>query len=611
MLAILLILTSTLALSPLVEDADAISSFSFKYSELPQTQTKPITKDVDTVAYNSLLRPELKSVALSKPVVTDSDAVLSFNLMEEYLPTSNPKPIVSSSDAVLSFNLAHPLESPTEPTPEPTPTPTPTPTPEEQPTITITSPSEINLSQSITISGNLYPPQSLILTLTLYSPSGETIEQPVLSTLSGSYSFEFQPNEVGEWIAKIECVINGNLIQNQTSFTVKEKQVEVGYAIIVVGRNDEWLSQQYIDLTAEFVYQCLKKRGFSDDRILYLNPRLIEKVDMLTSKQNLTYAFELVKQNLSVNKPLLLYLIDHARNNEFLLNGFEEVLTADELDSLLDSLTGYEITVIIEACNSGSFIDELSEQGRIIVTSTSASSNALLEKTGATFSRYFFNAIAKGKSIAEAFEEASNAPEIKAYSEMLSKMGLNPQTPLLDDNADGEGHAADELEKEGGFASSTYIGSQFSLDFPPVITAVVEDKTVELGEEVELWAEVAGDVKEVYATIVEPSINLTLSNESMHELNLTEIELSKQDGLYKAKFKPAEEGNYTVIIHAVDEGGNLALPKEVVIEVKSALNKQQIKQQIISLILEYIQAPAEQKQQIRQQIIELILKYIT
>lgn len=394
----------------------------------------------------------------------------------------------------------------------------------------------------------------------------------MLSTISGFYSFTFPPNEAGAWSVNGTCIIDCEAIRSKTiRFSVNPYHVDVGYAILIVGRNDGWLSQEYIDLTANRTYETLLKRGFTDERIVYLNPGQHENVDMLTSTDNVSHAINTwAKERVSVDIPLLIYLVDHAKNDDFLLNGLKETLPSSALDSYLDMLTAdtgcHDITIIIEACNSGSFIDDLSDAGRIIVTSTGETAISLIETSGATFSKYFFNAISKGKNVKAAFEEASNAPEIIEYPG-------RPQVPLLDDNGDGVGHTAPLCCGEGALASSTYIGTQFgALDFPPTIVDAVTNKTLHVNEELELWARVVDDsaIKSVYASIFEPDYAIDpISNATMHEMNVTTVELIEKGGdTYTANFIPTKVGRYIVIIHANDEEGNIASPREVVIIVE-------------------------------------------
>ena len=453
--------------------------------------------------------------------------------------------------------------------------------------ITISAePSAINISESVTISGDIIPAHSAIVTLTFTSPAGTTIEQPVLSTISGAYRFVFPANEVGTWLVNATWAGDADHAGNTSEtipFNVTSTEIDVGYAIIIAGRNDEGLSQPYIDLTANATYRILLKRGFTAERIFYLNPTEqdangdgVSDVDRISSLTNVSYAINTwAEGNVGVGIPLLICMMDHGGSDMFLVNGAANILTASDLNSYLNELTAdtgcHDIVVVYEACSSGSFVDDLSATGRIIVTSTGIDADAGIDNTGAFFSKYFFKGISDGKAIKEAFEDASNAPEIIAYSQLLVSFGLPPQTPLLDDNGNGVGHAIPLAGTgDGSLAASGYIGTQWgALDFPPTITGVIQNQKVVVDTSIDIWAVVVDDfaIDDVYATIIEPSYNVSGADDTLFEVNLTTLYLEDPDadGNYTASFALTESGNYTVIVHATDGEGNIASPKQCTI----------------------------------------------
>ncbi|RKZ30584.1 hypothetical protein DRQ36_05055 [bacterium] len=121
------------------------------------------------------------------------------------------------------------------------------------------------------------------------------------------------------------------------------------------------------------------------------------------------------------------------------------------------------IFFIYNAPKSGSFIDELSESGRIIATSTDSSLSSWI--FGSIFFPYLiFNKLAVGRSFAEAFNFAAAVIGIV--------MGDSYQIPMLDNNGDGVWHT-DPLPAGGDGSLAAAIkwdtGSRAPFE-TPVIT---------------------------------------------------------------------------------------------------------------------------------------------
>jgi hypothetical protein len=161
-------------------------------------------------------------------------------------------------------------------------------------------------------------------------------------------------------------------------------------------------------------------------------------------------------------------MVGHCNNksDKFIVNGANDALTASYLNNSLNQLTNARgcdnITVVCEACNSGSFIYNHSCKGRIIVTSTGVNADSMNNETmGGVFSYYFFDNISTGKTIKDAFEAASKSKMIIQNSKDLIYARRPPQTPLLDDNGDGNGSAIPlNNDTDGSLAACRYIGTQ-------------------------------------------------------------------------------------------------------------------------------------------------------
>ena len=227
------------------------------------------------------------------------------------------------------------------------------------------------------------------------------------------------------------------------SITVK---INVGYAIIIAGRMDDGCAELAINISANNTYEVLLNRCFTKERIFYLHPSKGQGVDNISSIKKIDDAITWAQNNVSVNVPLFIYLVGHCENDTFIINGTNnDTLTATALNNSLNRLSNEteceDITVICEGPDSGNFIDDLSNDRKVIISSTGVTLCSKYHKEmGGVFSHCFFDNISSGKSIKAAFENASNSSVIKHYSTTICKnKGHLPQTPWLDDNGDGKG----------------------------------------------------------------------------------------------------------------------------------------------------------------------------
>ena len=122
----------------------------------------------------------------------------------------------------------------------------------------------------------------------------------------------------------------------------------------------------------------------------------------------------------------------HLVRNEFLLEKTEvpfgkgstweeKYLSPELLDIWLDMLPeGTPVTVVIEACYSGNFINQDGQKSALvgdnctIIVSASGDKQSKIARSS-SFSRTFFSLIERNKPIADAFEQAQDKLERMAY----------------------------------------------------------------------------------------------------------------------------------------------------------------------------------------------------
>src|SRR5690606_19090395 len=113
----------------------------------------------------------------------------------------------------------------------------------------------------------------------------------------------------------------------------------------------------------------------------------------------------------SVNN-VTVYLVDHGGTNVFRTNPTETLNAADLaswLDTLQSDIDG-TLTIVYDACESGSFLGNLfaPSASRVVITSTSPGEEAHFVTGGVvSFSGIFWTNILNGDSVAESFDAAS------------------------------------------------------------------------------------------------------------------------------------------------------------------------------------------------------------
>ncbi len=235
-----------------------------------------------------------------------------------------------------------------------------------------------------------------------------------------------------------------------------------GKVVILAGRKSEtdplWPATDYL---ADLAYTTLRYRGFTKDNLQYLSPEPVEDVDgnglyddidNVNSFANTAHSFT----NWCANSDrLFVYLVDHGGDSAgdgFFRLSATETLTAAQLDAWLDALQDAApttvVTVLLDFCYAGSFLDELeyTDPARRIVVAACGSGQPSYFVAGGlvSFSDAFFSGILLGYDVMTCFEMAADAMD--TY-----------QTAELDDNGDG----AYSTTNDGALATGYYIGPTY------------------------------------------------------------------------------------------------------------------------------------------------------
>lgn len=346
-------------------------------------------------------------------------------------------------------------------------------------------------------------------------------------------------------------------------------------AIIVAGGgayegNSLWDATQ---LNANYAYRTLAYNGFNKSRIQYLSSDtdldldgngVFDDIDARATAAGLEQA--ITGWALDADE-VVLYLVDHGGDGTFRMSG-TETLTASAVDGWLDILQETmpgRVTVVYDACESGSFLPELvppEGKERIVVSSTAPRESAYFISQGAiSFSYFFWSQIFNGSTVGEAFDLSAQAMD-KATGQ---------QHPMIDDNGDGVGNG----DGDGLLAGTSAIGEASGTNGDaPVIGTVSPDQTITEGNTASLYAEGVNDadgIARVWAVIKPPDYAPDSAGSPVQ--GFPRIDLLPVGGdRYEAAFDDFSiEGTYYVAVYASDRLGNTAAPILTTVSVNHPL----------------------------------------
>ncbi len=337
--------------------------------------------------------------------------------------------------------------------------------------------------------------------------------------------------------------------------------------------------QDNIDKVVTTVYDFYRSKGYSDDAIYFLttNGDLAGRDDDATL-DNLQFAItEWAKSNLTANRQLMLYLVDHGDPDIFYLNkSKQQALRPEQLDAWLDqledALPGIKITVILEACYSGSFIDgdtsiSRNEANRLLITSTNPKNVAYASASGAYFSDFFLSSLEQGYTLYDSFRIARGVTHA-----LVGRLPQDQrQEPQLDANGNGIANEPGDITLSSEYGNGYIEGAQ-TPNLEPFVAQVQGSNTITNQRGV-IQAIVHDDraVKRVWAVIKAPSYEPpTDSTELVPEVLPTLVLLAQNQnvaesgfsGTFAAEYPGFDEiGVYQVAVYAEDTQGLVSRPK--------------------------------------------------
>jgi hypothetical protein len=348
------------------------------------------------------------------------------------------------------------------------------------------------------------------------------------------------------------------------SVTIHRLGASKGAVVVVGGRNNSGSLQANIDYATNRAYRTFRNAGFDADDIFYLSPTPqdadndgVNDVISPTTWANVHAALHWAAGQVGPGVPFYLYAMDHGGIEAFCADGCSVSgrVSSQDLSAWLDELEASsgcdQVTVIIEACHSGSFIDQeaasLSKNGRVVIASTGRTNLAYASAQGAYFSDAFFSAVVESNSLMASFSQAQGAVALTGVS----------QTPWLDDNGDQRFDASD-----GALAANRYIASAFGALSPEISSASVSKQAGTISA----WVQPGNEpLQLVWAAVYPPSFQEPTFTTMELGVPLVRLERDPQrEGHFSGTYGTfGEEGRYRVVIYAEDRAGNQALPKLV------------------------------------------------
>ncbi len=231
------------------------------------------------------------------------------------------------------------------------------------------------------------------------------------------------------------------IIANSSDDLITPKATYFGAWIVIGGDREDHDKLKWIKYTCNKTYEILLDCGYTASEIYYLFPDADWAVECpyanaYTTRANIQNAIQVwTAGQVGAGEALGIYMMDHGGVDVLPLPGVD--LSANDLDTSLniyETTTGNNRTIIVyDACHSGSFINNIAQDNRIIVTSTSDALNAF--GCPPFFFDAFWSASKNSKTIGVAFEEAESSIHALGYG--------NTQKPWIDDDHDGVGHETD------------------------------------------------------------------------------------------------------------------------------------------------------------------------
>jgi hypothetical protein len=292
-----------------------------------------------------------------------------------------------------------------------------------------------------------------------------------------------------------------------------------------------------IEFMTDQVRQTLKARFYCDNEI-YPNP---------SQSQDFTWekvgeAFEWAKQQSFSAKskkfteqPLIVVFIGYALPGQLLLKAEAGYQPKDFLKDYQET-TGNEVVIILEASYSGSFIEALKGDKRLIITSTGEQLAYYGDLGHISFTQFFFDELRKGTNYGKALQQTR-----MVFSQLPAP--FNQQLPQLEDSTQGT-------------LAQTWCLNQCSGELPgPTLVVRTIGEVVNPNKQIDFQVE-AIQAQSVDAWVVTPQIANQMDSDGYSRQPPIQIKLREEpeaSGHWLGSYNGFDiGGDYLIIFNAVD-----------------------------------------------------------
>ena len=368
------------------------------------------------------------------------------------------------------------------------------------------------------------------------------------------------------------------------------------YGIIILGKRFDGEGLLAHEKTCDLAWQTFISRGVDTNYLKYDGEGGFESPSVDAVHSAITeWAFEKLKGK---SGNLTILLVGHGNKNVVYVDG-EPVRAAvfngwlNELQLKLKEVNqNNTIIIAIGACYSGSFIDELSGQNRIIITSSDQTEMAFKGpqidsslRQGDFFMAEFIKKIGQGYSVKQSFIKSAALTERFTYSIsdtfISSHQDQSLQHPLLDDNYDqvGTNDFYVSFLGEGLEAGNVWIGNNnrkrdilYHSDNFISETIRIDEDTTELSFSIDLSD--TNSFNQFWIDIKKPTFSIQNQEDDTDQLEMIiDNRYKRKSGVWENIHQFIDPGEYQILFFGEKKETHLiALLKEVIVYKQKADN---------------------------------------